>query len=507
MSETGKQQDYDFVIIGSGMGGMACAVILAKEGYKVCILEKNNQIGGTLQTFSRDKRIFDSGVHYVGGLEPGQNMHQLFSYLGIMDKIRIAKMDENAYDTVVFEGDPKEYHYAQGYDRLIRNLVADFPDEVEAIQKYCDTIREICQKFPMYNLRSGNYMDTSVLELETKSFLESITSNKKLQNVLGGTNLLYAGQPGKTPFYVHALIINSYTESAYRFINGGSQIARYLAREITSRGGVIIKHAQVTNLQEIDGTIVYAETDEGKKYYGKSFISNIHPVKTLELTNSDRIKKAYRNRIKSLENSISTFYVNVVLKKDCFPYRNTNEYIFTKEDAWSALEYTEENWPQGYAIFYSTAPNQGPYAEAVTIMCYMNFADVERWAGTFNTAAREQSRGEDYEAYKVMMSEKIFDAVSRRYPNFRDCIYSYTAATPLTARDYIGTDDGSLYGFTKDYRDPMRSFISPKTKIPNLYLTGQNLNLHGILGVTVSAVVTCSEILGRDYLLEKINNA
>jgi all-trans-retinol 13,14-reductase len=74
-------------------------------------------------------------------------------------------------------------------------------------------------------------------------------------------------------------------------------------------------------------------------------------------------------------------------------------------------------------------------------------------------------------------------------------------------RDYIGTDDGSLYGVVKDYREPMRTFISPRTKIPNLFLTGQNLNLHGVLGVTVSSVLTCSEILGIDYVIKKIQNA
>ena len=97
--------------------------------------------------------------------------------------------------------------------------------------------------------------------------------------------------------------------------------------------------------------------------------------------------------------------------------------------------------------------------------------------------------------------------VEAKFPGFKDSIQSYYTATPLTVRDYIGTDDGSLYGITKDYREPMRTFISPRTKIANLYLTGQNLNLHGVLGVTVNAVMTCSQILGIDYMLEKIKNA
>src|SRR5688572_24100939 len=128
---------YDAVIIGSGLGGLASGAILAKEGYKVCILEKNQQIGGTLQTFVRDKVIFDSGVHYVGGLEKGQNLYQLFKFLGIMDKMKLRKMDEDVFDAILFADDPKVYKYAQGYDNFIRVLAADFPEEEAAIRKYC----------------------------------------------------------------------------------------------------------------------------------------------------------------------------------------------------------------------------------------------------------------------------------------------------------------------------------------------------------------------------------
>ena len=80
---------YDIVIIGSGIGGLICGNVLAKEGLSVCVLEKNKQIGGSLQTFSRDKTVFDSGVHYIGGLDKGQNLYQVFKYLGVMDKLKL----------------------------------------------------------------------------------------------------------------------------------------------------------------------------------------------------------------------------------------------------------------------------------------------------------------------------------------------------------------------------------------------------------------------------------
>src|SRR6185436_6997894 len=108
------KQEFDIVIIGSGMGGLVCANLLGMEGYKVCVLEKNKQIGGCLQTYVRDRVIFDAGVHYLGGLSKGQNLYQIFKYLGLMDKLKLQQMDEEAFDIIIIDNDEKEYVYAQG---------------------------------------------------------------------------------------------------------------------------------------------------------------------------------------------------------------------------------------------------------------------------------------------------------------------------------------------------------------------------------------------------------
>src|ERR1700730_15786459 len=202
-------EDIDILIIGSGMGGLICADILGREGFKVCVLEKNKQIGGSLQTYVRDKVIFDSGVHYLGGLSKGQNLYQIFKYLGIMDKLKLQQQDVDVFDKILIEGDNTEYDLAQGYENFINKLLVHFPHEEQALRTYCDKIKEVCSKFPLYNLRSTNDFNekSSVLETDTKAYIDSITSNTKLQEVLAANNALYAGQADKTPLYVHALIL------------------------------------------------------------------------------------------------------------------------------------------------------------------------------------------------------------------------------------------------------------------------------------------------------------
>jgi all-trans-retinol 13,14-reductase len=384
-------EHFDIVIIGSGMGGLVCADILGREGYKVCILEKNKQIGGSLQTYVREKVIFDSGVHYLGGLLKGQNLYQIFQYLGIMDKLKLQRQDIDVFDRILIEGDDKEYDFAQGYENFIDKLLINFPDEEQAIRIYCDKIKEICGKFPLYNLRaSDNFNEKSdVLEIDTEAFINSLTDNIKLRGILAANNALYAGQADKTPLYVHALIVNSYIESSWKCVDGGSQIAKLLAKNIKENGGKIIRNCEVKKIVEENGLASYVELHDGSKMHGEYFISNMHPVKTLEITDTPLIKNAYRNRLKSLENSTSAFTINIVFKKNSFKYFKHNYYCGREGSVWTAAEHTEENWPLGYAIFCGASSKSGEYADGLSILSYMRFGEVERWKDTFNTVSNE----------------------------------------------------------------------------------------------------------------------
>jgi all-trans-retinol 13,14-reductase len=140
-------------------------------------------------------------------------------------------------------------------------------------------------------------------------------------------------------------------------------------------------------------------------------------------------------------------------------------------------------------------------------MTYMRFDEVEEWKDSIKTTVKKRERAETYDEFKKRKAEKLLETVEIKFPGFRNHIKSYYTATPLTFRHYIGADDGSIYGILKDYNNTTKTFISPRTKIPNLMFTGQNLNLHGVLGVTVSAIVTCGIILGKNELVDKILDA
>ncbi len=500
------EKEYDILVIGSGLGGLVSALVLAKEGLKVCVLEKNNQYGGNLQTFSRDKLIFDTGVHYLGGLSEGQNLNQYFTYLGIMQDLNLKKLEENGFDRITFDNDEIEYPHSQGYENFVEQLSKIFPDERENLTKYIQEIQRICNEFPRYNLVGKGKYNDDILYINAQKFIESVTPNKKLQAVLSGSNFLYAGVANKTPLYVHALTVNSYIQSSYKCINGGSQISRLIIKELRKYGAEVYKHSEVNEFVFDDENILKSvKTKSGKEFFAKKFISNIEIRTTLDLVGQERYKKSFTKRIYDLEPISSCFSVYIVLKPNTFKHFNYNYYHYKSEDiVWEKSLPENVKWPECYMLS-SCSSNQNPeFSESLTAITYMDYDEVKEWENSFNTVAEHHERGKEYEDFKKEKAEQFISEIEKKFPDLRSHIEAVYTSSPLSYRDYIGGYKGNMYGYVKDSSNPLKTIISPKTKISNLFLTGQSINMHGILGVTIGAFVTCSEILGKELIDERL---
>ncbi|MBL3549384.1 phytoene desaturase family protein [Chryseobacterium sp. KMC2] len=501
------KKEYDILVIGSGLGGLVSALILAKEGLKVCVLEKNNQYGGNLQTFSRDKLVFDTGVHYLGGLSKGQNLNTFFSYLEIMDDLDLQRMDEDGYDRISFGEDAIDYPHAQGYQNFVEQLSVYFPDERENLENYCEEIQYVCSQFPRYNVVGKDNYNEEILHLNTRRFIESVTSDKKLQSVLLGSNFLYAGDSENIPFYVHALTVNSYIQSAYKCLKGGSQISKLLIRKLRQYGADIHKHAEVTGFIFDDNNVLTSvKTASGKEYTAKKIISNIEIRSTIKLIGEERLKKSFLNRVLSWQPVSSCFSVYLVLKPNTIPNFNYNVYHYSSEElVWSAFRYRKETWPETYMLSSSPSRHYPEFAESLTAISYMDFDEVKDWENTFNTVADDHERGEMYERFKLAKAEQMLDALEKKIPNLTHAVKKIYTSSPLSYRDYIGSFEGNMYGYMKNSENPLKTMVSPRTKIDNLFLTGQSVNMHGILGVTIGAFNTCSEILGKETIDRHLN--
>lgn len=494
---------YDAVISGAGLAGLICGSILSRNGMKVCILEKNPRIGGCLQSFTRKGVTFDTGVHYIGSLDKGQILERCFTYLGLTEKISVRRMNEDGYDIITFGNDENIYRHPMGQERYIDVMSSMFPEERAGIKKYCEILRCVNDSFPINNLKTAEgvidsgYFNTSVID-----FLRSVTDNKKLQSVMAGTNLLYAGISDHTPMFIHSLINYSYMQSAYRLVGGSEQIADILSEQIIKNGGEIFTGKEVVRYIHNDaGEIKAAELKSGDLFEGSSFISTVHPSLSVRMIDPKYLRKTYISRIAELENTISVFGLYLVMRDGCFPYTDSNYYHYSGDNVWVAESYDSAVWPESF--FMSITPQSGDekFARGVNILCCMKFDDVAKWSNT-----TVEKRGSEYKDFKEIKARSVISLIEKRFPGFSGMIESYYTSTPLTYRDYTATVDGSIYGISHDSENFIRSHISSKTKIPNLFFAGQSVSLHGVLGVAVSSIMTCGNIIGLDSLVNQIKN-
>jgi len=494
--------NYDVVIVGSGLGGLICANVLSKQGMRVCVLEKHHQIGGNLQTFKREGCVFDTGVHYIGCMDPGEILHQVFKYLGVLNQMKLERLDKEGFD-VISIGD-KEYKLANGYDNFAAALKSYFPEEGKAIDKFVETLQIVWDNVGLLNFRGpqkGELPGVWQYNQNAHDFIADLTDNEELRAVLAGNNGLFTGNSDKTPLYMLANINSFYIKSAWRLAGGGTQLAEALGRNVEQAGGKVMVNANVVKFKSKDKLIEAACLENGEEIYGNSFISNIHPSLTMDLVEPGLLRQVYVDRIKSLENGISAFTLYLTLEKGMIPHRNSNLYYSKDTRVWDLHKDPNQEWPHGYMLYTSQDGTTG-FAESMTVITMMRFEEVEEWSDT-----TIEKRGESYKAFKKEKTEELLQLVKQKYPQLSSAVKRSFVSTPLTFRDYTGTVRGSMYGIEKDSSDPLRTSILPNTKVKNLLMTGQNINIHGTLGVTMGALLTCSNLVDIEPIMDEIKGA
>ena len=493
------------VIIGAGLGGLFTGAILSKEGFDVTLLEKNATIGGGLQTFQRFGEHFDTGMHVIGGMQPGGNIWKICRYLGVLDRMKIKDVDDDCVDRLFFQEDNTYYNIGKGREGFIQSLTAQFPNEHDNIERYVDAIMGIADKVDLFNLRPsdgqiGFLAESDDLLKAADEFIAQFTSDRRLQSVLAYMNPLYGGRAHETPAYLHAIINTLYIHGASRFVGGSSQFAELLADVIKQQGGQVLTNEGVEWIEVSDRRVEYVRTKTGKTFTADYYISDIHPCTLLQLMDEKAFPKSYRDRLNMIPNTHSAFSLYIKLKPDTFPYINHSEYFMTRyDDVWN-FSRTDRPWPLGFLMMTPPNEGQGRYASKVLVTAPMPFQMVEQWQHT--TVGH---RGKDYEQWKADRANELLAQLEILHPGFSDAIEAVNTASPLTIRDYYGVKEGSICGFAKNCHDIVLSQVPVVTKVRNLLLTGQNNNLHGFCGVPLTAINTCEAILGINYVVNKIN--
>lgn len=499
-------KQHKVIIIGSGLSGLLNGCILSREGFEVTILEKEPEPGGNLKTFRRKNLLFETGVHYAGSLGPGQVLNRYWKYFGLSDRIRVKMLDPNGFDHIIIG--TEEFCHAQGFDNFSATLESRFKNAAKGISRYVSTLQEVASAFPLYNLElPGDHREVHYTAQSARLFMTGLDEWKSipdqsvsLGSVLAGNNFLYAGSP-VAPLHVSSLIHHSFISGAYRFVGGSGQIATILTDQIRRNGGNVVTSNGVVSIEYPDGNF-QVKTVTGEIFRAPLLVSSLHPAVTLSILDPGLVRRSYRQRISSLTGTVSSFMLFLTMKPGAFPYFNHNEYYHKNPDVWTESEVTGNAWPTMYLLSMGCSGNNQEFADVVTLMTYMKFEEVQQWEHT-----RSGNRGSEYLDFKNDRARRLLALVAERFPGLITAIDQITISTPLTYRDYTGIPEGSLYGIAKDFTRPELTTLTARTKVPGLYFTGQNTNLHGLPGVTIGSVLTSGEIIGLDYLLGKIKKS
>lgn len=446
--------------------------LLAKEGYRVTVLEKNRIIGGGLQSFRRGNYLFDTGMHIFGGMGDNGQIRLICRHLGIEERVKTAPR------RVVVTGASDSYP-----------------------ETYIEKIHALTEQEPLYRLKPSEVeYSLTDLSLTAKELVEQTARSAEELRLLAYPSLLYGGRED-SPAFLHALISCAHQEGTYTFTDGSVHFAKLLAEVIEHAGGEVRSGEAITGIDVI-GRQVSAVHTEKDVYTADLYVNDMPVSKLLELTPAGAFTPAFRSRIGAVPYTMSAMSVFIGLKPCRMRY--DGEAWFLMQDScalWNMDECAEEAWPQAMFALPSKDTDNHGFAATITAVCPMKYDYVKRW---------EQSvtgqRPEEYYRWKERMMHKAIDMICEKLGAKREMIAYMDAGTPLTIRDYYGTPRGAMYGMHRSSSNPLQSSLSTRTRLTNLYLTGQDVNFHGLIGTSLTAILTAEAIVGHNTIVNKIND-
>ena len=484
---------YDHIVVGGGVAGMTAAILLAKAGRSVALIEWFPLLAPTIRGFKRNGVQFDTGLHYVGGLGDGHPLDSYFRHLGISDSITKIPYDPAGFDSFTPTDATPPFAMPCGFEAMARYLGGRFPDETEAIQRYTQILRRNIDASPFLNFsRNPDFADLQHEDTRTvRDFLDEITDNETLKAVFSYPCILYGVPPEQALMATHAMIAGSYILSAHTLEHGGHALAQGYESRLRELGVEVhcrrrVESVKTDEAKEVRGVVL----DNGEELEAMSCLWTAHPKGLLAATQDNAFTPAFRKRLATLKdtNSALALFGIADTPLDMLDGKNII--------SWPGNTFREcmnGKMPvKRSMLFVSSARDTDSGRTAVTAIMPAAFDEYAPWA-----ASHRGSRPAAYLAHKAERLGRMETEIFARLPELKGRVEFVDGATPLTFRDYCATPTGSLYGLC---HSNAQYNPAPVTKIKGLTLAGQSIVAPGILGAVVSAYLTCGIILGPETL-------
>lgn len=497
---------WDVVIIGSGISSLTCALLLAKSGKRVCVLERHSKPGGYMHNFTRYGETFDTGGHYVGALGPGQPFRVLLQYLGVFEESDFSPLAKDGFD--VFNFPSFQISMPHGHDAVVQTLGNAFPDEKAAIAEYFALVRDAVSVFPTYNFSAAtidNDRLLPLLEQSLHSVVETMFTDPRLKSVLYAYCALHGVAPKDVSFGLNSLVLDALLTGAYGFSQGGDALTDRFVERLKSYGGDLICGVNVSRLVSDGVSVKSVETADGKSYQADLVISGIHPKQTFKMLEGFRMSPAFKMRMQGIQESIGILGIYAACSKRP-PYdADRNYYVFGSEDPdqfnlLASPPTTADDIPK---VLFVSRPGRKEISGAdcypLTVHAPAPFSWFEKWQ---ELAMRRKTR--DYYKFKFELAQKTLEFLDSVHPRTLSSISRFDVSTPLSNLRFNGSEEGSAYGIYHSIKNTGVRSLGPTTHVKNLMITGQSCLFPGLMGASISGLRTAGNVVGIKHILRDL---
>lgn len=512
------QNHYDAILIGSGMGSLTTAAILAKEGKKVLVLERHYTAGGFTHVFKRKGYEWDVGIHYIGEVQrPHSLIRKIFDYI-TDSRLEWADMGE-VYDKIIIGEDA--YDLVKGVTQFKHQLGTYFPNEKHAIEKYVNLVfaaNKTARNFymekatPSLLSRLGGaimrqpfhkYSDQTTYEV-----LRSLTSNERLIKVLTGQYGDYGLPPKQSSFAMHAAVVRHYFSGGSFPVGGSSRIVTTIDPIIEAAGGTILVCAEVREVMIDQNKASGVRMEDGRIFTADKVISGAGVMTTYKKLLPHEVVERHKltSQLSNIKPSVAhgCLYVGLEGSPDDLGLPKTNYWIYPHDaDHDTCIERYTEDIDQPFPLVYISFPaakdpdwsNRYPGRSTIDIITLLPFEKFAAWEGS-----RWKKRGRDYEKLKERIAQRLLEELYKQLPQVKGKVDCYELSTPLTTQHFINYAKGEIYGLDHSPQRFRQKFLRPRTPIQNFYLTGQDIVTAGVGGALISGVLTATVISGKNML-------
>lgn len=502
---------WDLIIIGSGLGALSTASVMAQlHDARVLVLERHGIVGGFTHTFRRKGGYrWDVGLHYVGGMNAGSVERAVADFVtgGQLEWLRMDEpFDKFVYPDLTFDvhGDRRQFEQA---------LAAAFPQERAALASYFRDLGP-AMRWTVWNavgasasplvrgaVRLGTRRWERLALQTTADYLERRFRDPKLRALLTSRWGLYGLPPSRSAFGLHAMLMRHYLTGGYYPAGGSSRIAQTIVPIVERQRGVFAVGQEVTRILVEDERARGVETRDRRgrirRYEAPVVVSNAGAYNTYDKLLPPEHGRRNARRLAPLARqatSAVTVYLGLHDDPRTLGFRGENHWISDSYDhercSWG--DRLLEGQPERCFLSFPSLRDREPSSYTAEIVALARHEDFASWQHT----GRGQ-RGADYDALKDRLAEGLIGLVERRYPGFAALIDRVEVSTPLSVEHFTASPFGAIYGLPGTPDRFQEKLVGTRTPIRGLYLTGADGFVYGILGALLSGVATAGALTGR----------